>query len=150
MKEAEEEKRFEEVMRKESTREIVMRKESAKEIVMRKESAKEIEDIFGAGKDGNSRCSKKGGRNTEEGASFSNGSRTGRIVGNRGEHLEGIPMSSRIAQNLTTPRGHGRRDGETKQVEFSIILYIFLSSLKVIHMLILIMCVSSPPQSSSL
>ena len=121
MKEAEEEKRFEEVMRKESTREIVMRKESAKE----------IEDIFGAGKDGTSRCSKKGGRNTEEGASFSNGSRTGRIVGNRGEHLEGIPMSSRIAQNLTTPRGHGRRDGETKQVEFScscasVFFYIFV------------------------
>ena len=105
MKEAEEEKRFEEVMRK--------------------ESAKEIEDIFGAGKDGNSRCSKKGGRNTEEGASFSNGSRTGRIVGNRGEHLEGIPMSSRIAQNLTTPREHGRRDGETKQVDFPILLLKF-------------------------
>ena len=125
MKEAEEEKRFEEVMRKESTREIVMRKESAKEIVMRKESAKEIEDIFGAGKDGNSRCSKKGGRNIEEGASFSNGSRTGRIVGNRGEHLEGIPMSSSIAQNLTTPREHGRRDGETKQVDFPILLLKF-------------------------
>ena len=128
MKEAEEEKRFEEVMRKESTREIVMRKESAKEIMMRKESSR---DIFGAGKEGSSRCSKKGLRNTDKGASFSNGSRTGRIVGNRGEHLEGIPMSSRIAQNLTTPRGHGRRDGETKQVDFPILLlkffYIFLS-----------------------
>ena len=123
MKEAEEEKRFEEVMRKESTREIVMRKESAKEIVMRKESSKE--DIFGAGKEGSSRCSKKGLRNTDKGASFSNGSRTGRIVGNRGEHLEGIPMSSRIAQNLTTPRGHGRRDGETKQVDFPILLLKF-------------------------
>ena len=126
MKEAEEEKRFEEVMRKESTREIVMRKESAKEIVMRKESAKEIEDIFGDGKDGSSRCSKKGGRkDTDESTSFKKGPRTGRIVANGGEHLEGIPMSLRIAQNLTTPRGqnlttprgHGRRDGETKQVK---------------------------------
>ena len=126
MKEAEEEKRFEEVMRKESTREIVMRKESAKEVVMRKESAKEIEDIFGDGKDGSSRCSKKGGRkDTDESTSFKKGPRTGRIVANGGEHLEGIPMSSRIAQNLTTPREHGRRDGETKQVDFPILLLKF-------------------------
>ena len=101
------------------------------EEVRRKEVAKEIEDIFGEGKEGSSRCSKKGGRNfenTEERASFKNGA-------NGGENPEGIPMSSRIAQNLTTPRGpqnvltprgHGRKDGETKQVNF-LIFFSYLS-----------------------
>ena len=56
-------------------------------------------------------------------------------------------MSSRIAQNLTTPRGHGRRDGETKQVNLSTLL-VSCASVKgtkapaniLIHKLILIMC----------
>ena len=81
-----------------------------KEEVRRKESAKEIGDIFGDGADA-SRCSKKGLGNCEE----KNGPR---IIANGREHFAaGIPMTSRIAQNLTTPRGHGRRDGETKQVK---------------------------------
>ena len=134
----EEENRFEEVRRKEIAKEIFGEG---------KEGAKEIEDIFGEGKDGSSRCSKKGERNcknTEEQASFKNGA-------NGGENPEGIPMSSRIAQNLTTPRGpqnvltprgHGRRDGETKQVNFSKLLStIIIMLIKVIHMLILIMAV---------
>ena len=90
------------------------------EEVRRKESGKEIEDIFG---DHGSRGSKKGGRNcedTDEGAGFKNGTRNVAINGR--EHLEGIPMTSRIAQNVTTPRGHGRRDGETKQVNLSSLL----------------------------
>ena len=88
----------------------------------RKESAKEIDDIFGDGKDG-SRGSKKGGRNgldNDEGAGLKNKTRIVAINGR--EHLEGIPMTSRIAQNVTTPRGHGRRDGETKQVNLSSLL----------------------------
>ena len=93
-----------------------------KEEMMRKESAKEMEESFGDGKDG-SRGSKKGGRNgldNDEGAGFKNGTRIVAINGR--EHLEGIPMTSRIAQNVTTPRGHGRRDGETKQVNLSSLL----------------------------
>ena len=82
------------------------------EEVRRKENAKEIQDIFGDGKDAN-RCSKKGLGYCED----KNGPR---IIANGREHLEaGIPMTSRIAQKLTTPRGHGRRDGETKQVNLS-------------------------------
>ena len=85
-------------------------KEKGFEEVRRKESAKEIGEIFGDGADGN-RCSKKGLRQCED--------KVGpRIIANGREHFEaGIPMTSRIAQNLTTPRGHGRRDGETKQVK---------------------------------
>ena len=82
------------------------------EEVRRKENAKEVGEIFGDGKEG-SRCSKKGLKHCED----KNGPR---IIANGREHLEaGIPMTSRIAQKLTTPRGHGRRDGETKQVNLS-------------------------------
>ena len=93
---------------------VLEQKEKGFEEVRRKESAKEIGDIFGDATDA-SRCSKNGLRNLED----KNGPR---IIANGRENLEAgipipIPMTSRIAQNLTTPRGHGRRDGETKQVK---------------------------------
>ena len=94
------------------------------EEMRRKESTKEMEESFGDGKDG-SRGSKKGGRNgldIDEGAGFKNGPRIVAVAINGREHLEGIPMTSRIAQNVTTPRGHGRRDGETKQVNLPSLL----------------------------
>ena len=37
-----------------------------------------------------------------------------KIEEKRGNNLESIALNARIGQNLTTPRGHGRRDGETK------------------------------------
>ena len=51
---------------------------------------------------------REGNRSNESGEYFE--------PGNHGAKIEEKRGNARIGQNLTTPRGHGRRDGETKQV----------------------------------
>lgn len=59
---------------------------------------------------------REGNRSKDSGENFKPGNLGAKIEEKRGNNLESIALNARIGQNLTTPRGHGRRDGETKQV----------------------------------
>ena len=59
---------------------------------------------------------REGDRSNDSGENFKPGNLGAKIEEKRRNNLESVALNARIGQNLTTPRGHGRRDGETKQV----------------------------------
>ena len=104
-----------------------------------KEEGKCLEALCGctSAADLSNRCSLREGRSceeTEEEAVLKNDTTKREVVANGGDHLvenstklgvaQNLEMTLKVTQNLTTqnlktPRGHGWRDGETKQVKFS-------------------------------
>ena len=86
-------------------------------VVVQQDSDKNVEEegtkIIEVGR---SLAMKGGNRSSDSGENFKPRNLGAKIEEKRGNNLESIALSARIGQNLTTPRGHGRRDGETKQV----------------------------------
>ena len=82
-------------------------------VVVQQDSDKKVEEegtkIIEVGRGSTMRDENDSGENFKP----ANGAK---IEEKRGNNLESIALNARIGQNLTTPRGHGRRDGETKQV----------------------------------
>ena len=83
-------------------------------VVVQQDSDKKVEEegtkIIEVGRGSTMRDGNDSGENSKP------GNLGAKIEEKRGNSLESIALNARIGQNLTTPRGHGRRDGETKQV----------------------------------
>ena len=86
-------------------------------VVVQQDSDKNVEEegtkIIEVGRGSTIR---EGNRSNDSGENFEPGNLGVKVEEKRGNNLESIALNARIGQNLTTPRGHGRRDGETKQV----------------------------------
>ena len=86
-------------------------------VVVQQDSDKKVEEegtkIIEVGRGSTMR---EGNRSNDSGENFEPGNLGVKVEEKRGNNLESIALNSRIGQKLTTPRGHGRRDGETKQV----------------------------------
>ena len=86
-------------------------------VVVQKDSDKKVEEegtkIIEVGRGTTMR---EGNGSNDSGENFKPGNLGAKIEEKRGNSLESTALNARIGQNLTTPRGHGRRDGETKQV----------------------------------
>ena len=66
---------------------------------------------------------REGNGSNDSGENFKPGNLGAKIEEKRGNSLESTALNARIGQNLTTPRGHGRRDGEMMGGEGGAILY---------------------------